>query len=193
MKIALIGKGNVGTALSTGWRRAGHDIRFGHRDPKEPVREAAEWGEVVVLAVPFLAVPDVTAEIGSAADGKVVIDVTNAVGSGMELAIGFSTSSAEEIQKALPEARVVKAFNTVFAQNQSTARIGAEQLSAFVAGDDEAAKRAVMQLAADIGFDPIDVGTLKSARYLEPMGMLLISLGYGLKMGTNIGLKLIKG
>ena len=81
----------------------------------------------------------------------------------------------------------------MFAQNQSTARVGAEQLSAFVAGDDDAAKRVVMQLAADIGFDPIDVGTLKSARYLEPMGMLLISLGYGLKMGTNIGLKLIKG
>ena len=189
----MIGKGNVGTALSTGWRRAGHDIRFGHRDPKEPVREAAEWGEIVVLAVPFLAVPDVTAEIGSAADGKVLIDVTNALGSGMELAIGFSTSSAEEIQKVLPESRVVKAFNTVFAQNQSTARIGAEQLSAFVAGDDEAAKRVAMQLAADIGFDPVDVGTLKSARYLEPTGMLLISLGYGLKMGTNIGFKLIKG
>ncbi|MGB9372139.1 MAG: NADPH-dependent F420 reductase [Halobacteriota archaeon] len=193
MKIAMIGKGNVGTALSTGWQRAGHEIRFGHRDPIEPVRGAAEWGETVVLAVPFAAVPNVTTEIGSAADGKVLIDVTNALGPEMELAIGFSTSSAEEIQKALPEARVVKAFNTVFAQNQSTARVGAEQLSAFVAGDDDAAKRVVMQLAADIGFDPIDVGTLKSARYLEPMGMLLISLGYGLKMGANIGLKLIKG
>jgi 8-hydroxy-5-deazaflavin:NADPH oxidoreductase len=193
MKIAMIGKGNVGKALCTGWRRAGHEIRFGHRDPKEPVREAAEWGETVVLAVPFLAVPEVTAEIGSAADGKVLVDVTNALGPGMELAIGFSTSSAEVIQKALPDARVVKAFNTIFAQNQSTAKVGAEQLSAFVAGDDETAKRVVMQLAADIGFDPIDVGTLRSARYLEPMGMLLISLGYGLGMGTNIGIKLIKG
>ena len=189
----MIGKGNVGTALSTGWRRAGHEIRFGHRDPKEPVREAAEWGETVVLAVPFLVVPEVTAEIGSAADGKVLIDVTNALGPGMELAVGFSTSSAEEIQKALPNARVVKAFNTVFAKNQSTAKVGAEQLSAFIAGDDDAAKRVVMQLAADIGFDPVDVGTLRSARYLEPMGMLLISLGFSLKMGTNIGIKLIKG
>jgi hypothetical protein len=193
MKIAVIGKGNVGNALSAGWRRAGHEIRFGHRDPKEPVREAAEWGETVVLAVPFLAVSEVTAQIGSAANGKVLVDVTNALGPGMELAIGFSTSSAEEIQKALPDARVVKAFNTVFAQNQSTAKVGVEQLSAFVAGDDETAKRVVMQLAADIGFDPVDVGTLRSARYLEPMGMLLISLGYGLGMGTNIGIKLIKG
>ncbi|MGZ4943917.1 MAG: NADPH-dependent F420 reductase [Halobacteriota archaeon] len=193
MKIAMIGKGNVGTALSTGWRRAGHDIRFGHRDPKEPVRDAAEWGVIIVLAVPFTAVPNVIAELGSAADGKVLIDVTNAVGPEMELAIGFTTSSAEEIQKGLPRARVVKAFNTVFAQNQSTAKVDGEQLSAFVAGDNEAAKRVVTQLAADIGFDPIDVGTLKRARYLEPVGMLLISLGYGLKMGTNIGFKLIKG
>ncbi len=189
----MIGKGNVGTALSTGWRRAGHDIRFGHRDPKEPVREAAEWGEIVVFAVPFTAVPNVIGEVGSAADGKVLIDVTNAVGPEMELAIGFTTSSAEGIQEGLPRARVVKAFNTVFAQNQSTAKVDGEQLSAFVAGDDEAAKRIVMQLAADIGFDSIDVGPLKRARYLEPMGMLLISLGYGLKMGTDIGLKLIKG
>ncbi|MGZ4882893.1 MAG: NADPH-dependent F420 reductase, partial [Halobacteriota archaeon] len=136
---------------------------------------------------------EVTAEIGSAADGKVLVDVTNALGPAMELAVGFSTSSAEEIQKALPDARVVKAFNTVFAQNQSTARVGAEQLSAFIAGDDDAAKRVVMQLAADIGFDPIDVGALRSARYLEPMGKLIISLGYGLGMGTNIGIKLIKG
>lgn len=87
----------------------------------------------------------------------------------------------------------VKAFNTVFAQNQSTAKVRAEQLSAFVAGDDETEKRVVMQLVANIGFDPIDVGTLRSARYLEPMGMLLISLGYDLGMGTNMGIKLIKG
>jgi predicted dinucleotide-binding enzyme len=193
MKIALIGKGNVGTALGTGLQRAGHDIRFGHRDAKEPVREAAAWGEVVVLAVPYPAIPNVVTQIGSAADGKVVIDVTNALGSGMELAIGFSTSAAEELQKSLPKAKVIKAFNTVFAQNQSTARVGAEQLSAFIAGDDDAAKQVVMRLAAAMGFDPVDVGTLKSARYLEPMATLLISLGYGLKMGTNIGFKLVKG
>jgi predicted dinucleotide-binding enzyme len=193
MKIALIGKGNVGTALGTGLQRAGHDIRFGHRDAKEPVREAAAWGEVVVLAVPYPAIPNVVTQIGSAADGKVMIDVTNALGSGMELAIGFSTSAAEELQKSLPKAKVIKAFNTVFAQNQSTARVGAEQLSAFIAGDDDAAKQVVMRLAAAMGFDPVDVGTLKSARYLEPMATLLISLGYGLKMGTNIGFKLVKG
>lgn len=121
MRIGIIGKGNVGTALATGLSRAGHEIRFGHRDPKEPVAEAAKWGEVIILAVPHSAAADVAKSVGSAVDGKTVIDVSNAVTGNMELAIGFTTSAAEEIQKMLPKAHVVKAFNTVFAQNQAPA------------------------------------------------------------------------
>ena len=122
-----------------------------------------------------------------------MVDVSNALTSNMELAIGFTTSAAEEIQKKLPKARVVKAFNTVFAQNQSSGRIGNEQLTLFVAGDDAEAKQTVMQLGSAIGFDPVDAGPLKTARYLEPMGLLMISLGYDPGMGTNIGFKLVKG
>jgi predicted dinucleotide-binding enzyme len=85
----------------------------------------------------------------------------------MELAIGFSTSAAEELQKRLPNARVFKAFNTVFAQNQSIGRLRSLQLSAFVAGDEPAAKRTVMRLATEIGFEPVDVGELIKARYLS--------------------------
>ena len=193
MKIGIIGKGNVGTAIAKGLSRKGHEIKHGHRDPNEPVAEAARWGEVVVFAVPHENVADAAKAIGSAADGKVLLDVTNAIGENMNLAIGFSTSAAEELQKKLPKARVVKAFNTVFAVNQSTGRIGNEQLTLFVAGDDEKAKQTVMQLGRDIGFDPVDAGPLKAARYLEPMAMLLINLGYGLGMGTGIGYKLVKG
>jgi predicted dinucleotide-binding enzyme len=80
----------------------------------------------------------------------------------------------------------------VFAQNQSTGRLGKEQLSAFIAGDDSKAKKIMMQLARDIGFDPVNVGPLKSARYLEPMAVLIIGLRYNLKMGTKIGFKLVK-
>ena len=80
MKVAIIGKGRVGTALATGLKRAGHEIVFGHRDPKEPVRDAAKWGEVIILAVPFSAVEQVAKEIGSLADGKSVVDVTNVLG-----------------------------------------------------------------------------------------------------------------
>jgi len=193
MKIGIIGKGNVGTAIAAGLTRKGHEVKFGHRDPKEPVSEAAKWGEVIILAVPHGAAADTAKELGSAADGKTVIDVSNALNEKGELAIGFTTSAAEEIQKKLPKAHVVKAFNTVFAQNQSVGRIGNEKLTLFVAGDDAKAKQTVMQLGADIGFDPVDAGKLKAARYLEPMGMLMISLGYGLGMGTKIGYKLVKG
>jgi len=192
MKIAIIGKGHVGTALGTGLERSGHLIRYGHRDPKEPVRDVANWGEVIILAVPHDAVKDAVNEIGSAADGKVVIDVTNALAHGLELAMGFNTSAAEELQKMIPKARVVKAFNTVFADNQSTGNVGKEQLSAFIAGDDSKAKQTVMQLARNIGFEPIDTGPLKSARYLEPMAILIIQLRYGSKTGTNMGYKLVK-
>jgi predicted dinucleotide-binding enzyme len=192
MKIAIIGKGNVGKALGVGLKRAGHEVRFGHRDPKEPVRAAAEWGNVIILAVPYQATRDAAEQIGSAADGKVVIDVTNALDQNLNLAVGFTTSAAEEIQKLLPKSQVVKAFNTVFSQNQSSGRVGKEQLTAFIAGNDERAKQTAMELSRDIGFEPVDVGPLKSARYLEPMAIMIIQMGYKQKMGTNIGFKLAK-
>jgi predicted dinucleotide-binding enzyme len=192
MKIAIIGKGNVGTAIAKGLSGK-HQIKFGHRDPNEPVLEAAKWGEIIILAVPHEAAADVTKAVGSAADGKTVIDVSNAVNEKGDLALGFTTSAAEEIQKRLPKAHVVKAFNTVFAHNQTTGRVGSEQLTLFVAGDDAKAKQTVMQLGSDIGFDAVDAGPLKAARYLEPMGMLMISLGYDLGMGAKIGYKLVKG
>jgi hypothetical protein len=141
MKVAIIGEGNVGKALGLGLKRAGHEIKFGHRDPKEPVREAGEWGEVIILAVPYHAVRDAAKEIGPAADGKVLVDATNALDQNGNLAVGFTTSAAEELQKLLPKSRVVKAFNTVFSQNQSTGRVGEEQLTAFIAGDDKKAKQ----------------------------------------------------
>jgi predicted dinucleotide-binding enzyme len=180
MKIAIVGKGNVGKALGEGLKRAGHEIRYGHRDPKEPVREVAEWGDVIILAVPYHATMDAAKEIGSATDGKVLVDVTNALDQRGSLAVGFTTSASEELQRLLPKSRVVKAFNTVFSQNQSTGRVGKEQLTAFIASDDKVAKQIVMELSRDIGFEPIDVGPLKSARYLEPMAVLTIELAYNL-------------
>jgi len=182
----------VGSAIAKGLSGK-HEIKFGHRDPKEPVADAARWGEVLIFAVPHDAVADVAKTVGSAADGKVVIDVTNVLTPNMELAVGFTTSGAEELQKQLPKARVVKAFNTVFAQNQSQGKIGNEQLTLFLAGDNAEAKQTVMRLGRDIGFDPVDCGALKAARYLEPMAVLMISLGFALGMGTSIGFKLVKG
>ena len=110
----------------------------------------------------------------------------------MNLAVGHTTSGAEELQKKLPRARVVKAFNTVFAQHMDTGRIGDQRLSAFVAGDDAQAKATVLALAEDIGFDPVDAGPLRNARLLEPMALLNIQLGYVQKLGPKIGFKLLR-
>jgi hypothetical protein len=192
LKIAIIGKGNVGNALCSGLSGK-HETRFGHRDPTEPVADAAKWGEIIILAVPHNNANDAIEEIRPYADGKVVVDVMNAVGPKMELGISCTTSTAEETQKKLPKAHVVKAFNTVFARNQSTGKVGGEQLTAFIAGDDLKAKQTVAQLTRDIGFEPVDCGPLKAARYLEAMGIMIINLAYNYGMGPKIGYKLIKG
>ena len=193
LKIAIIGKGNVGKAIASGLEPAGHEVKFGHRDPQERVEDAAGWGEVIVLAVPFSQVKDAVGHIGVRADGKALIDVTNVLNPDGSMALGFNTSGAEELQKMLPKARVIKAFNTVFAKHQGTGMIGEERLSAFVAGDDQDAKRAVMSLTEDIGFEPVDCGPLSASRYLEPMGMQLIGIGYGVGLGNDIGYRLVRG
>ena len=192
MKIGIIGKGNVGTALCTGLNRAGHETKYGHRDPAEPVADAAKWGEIIILAVPHENANDAIEAIRPYADGKIVIDVMNAIGPKMDLGISCTTSTAEETQKKLPKAHVVKAFNTVFAPNQSTAKVSNEQLTAFIAGDDVKAKQTVAQLTKDIGFDPVDCGPLNAARNLEAMGNLIINLAYSYGMGNKIGYKLVK-
>jgi len=191
-KIGILGDGNVGSALARGLKRAGHDVRAVGKD-KAAIRETAIWGEVVFFAVPFGAINDVVRDAGEALSGKTVVDVTNALDASMNLAVGFTTSGAEELQKKLPTARVVKAFNTVFAQHMDSGRVGDKPLTAFVAGDDSGAKKTVLELARGIGFDAVDAGPLKNARLLEPLALFNIQLGYALGMGTQIGFKLLHG
>ena len=193
MKVAIIGKGHVGSSIAKGLTGKGHEVKFGHRDPKEPVLDAAKWGEVIFIVVPYNSISDTIKELDKAANGKVVVDVTNEIDSDGELAVGLTTSGAEEMQKKLPKAFVVKAFNTVFAANQGSGRVGNETLSLFVASDSDKAKETIMQLGRDIGFEPVDAGPLKNARYLEPMAMLIIDMAYVLGKGTNIGYKVVKG
>lgn len=187
-KIAIIGTGNVGSALQKGLTRAGYEVRG---TKKDQIFGTASWADVIFLAVPFGAIQDVARELGTAADGKTVVDVTNALTPDMQLAIGFTTSGAEELQKTLPRAHVVKSFNTVFAQHMSEGAVAGQQLSVFAAGDDEAARKAVLELGKAIGFDAIDGGPLQNARSLETLGYFNIQLGYVLGNGTNIGFKLV--
>jgi predicted dinucleotide-binding enzyme len=170
--------------------RVGYEVRPAGTTPGL-VRETSKWGEVIILAVPYPAVADAVREIADGVSGKALIDVTNALGPDFQLSIGFSTSGAEELQKMAPAARVVKAFNTVFAEHMATGQVNGATLTLFVAGDDQGAKEQALTLGRDIGFDAVDAGPLKSARWLESLGYLNIQLGYGLKMGTLIGFKLV--
>lgn len=189
-KVAIIGRGNVGTALAQGVSRIGHDVKSTGKDPDQ-IRQITAWGDIIVLAVPFTAIDDVIHKMGDAVVDKVVVDVTNALTPDYQLALGCTTSGAEELQRKLPSARVVKAFNTVFAHNQSTGRVKDEAITLFVAGDDQEAKEQTLTLGRHIGFDAVDAGPLMNARWLETLGYFQIQLGYTLGMGTDIGIRLI--
>jgi predicted dinucleotide-binding enzyme len=142
----------------------------------------------VVLATGYA---DAVAALRDAGDvqGKVIVDITNPLTADyMGLTIGHSTSAAEEIAKAVPGAEVVKAFNTVFAQVLAEGADfgGGRKASVFVASDSARAKQTASALAESLGFDVIDAGGLKNARYLEAVAGLNIYLGYGAGLGTAI-------
>jgi len=189
-KIGIIGSGNVGTALRRGLEGAGYEVKSAGHDPKE-VHATASWGELLILAVPFGVIDDALRVMGDVVQGKVLLDVTNALTPDFQLALGCTTSGAEELQKKAPKSKIVKAFNTVFAQSMSTGKVKGEKLTLFVAGDDKAAKDLVLSTAKDIGFDPLDAGPPKNARWTETLGYFNIQLGFTLKMGTDIGFKLV--
>jgi 8-hydroxy-5-deazaflavin:NADPH oxidoreductase len=208
MKLGVIGSGNIGKAIGSWAAKLGYEVTFsaaneqhakeaaaaaGHGARSGSVREAATHGDLVLLAVPYDAVREILADIGPLLSGKTLIDVTNALTEDMSaLQIGHTTSAAEEIARLAPGAKVVKAFNTVFAQiyaSQSPVVQG-RTLSVFVAGDDAGSKARVLELARKMGFDPIDTGPLRVARFIEPLAMLNIHLGYGLGMGTDQGFSL---
>ena len=193
MKVAIIGAGNVGKALASSITRAGHDVTITAKHPEHARQAAQETGahpaqnaadavdqaEVIVLAVPFVGGADeVTDAIRERVAGKTIIDVTNPLRADYSGLVTETTSAAEEIQKRLPEAQVVKAFNTIFAANQANPN---PEIDAFVAGDDVEAKNRVVELARSVGFTPLDVGNLASARYLE--GMAYVNIGLNVQNG----------
>lgn len=202
MNITIVGAGNMGAAFTQQLTRAGHKVTLTARNLEKAqavaaanpgatavvAAQAAAQAEVVVLATGF---GDAVAALKSLGDlrGKVVIDITNPLTADyMGLSIGHSTSAAEEIAKALPEAKVVKAFNTVFAQvlGEGAAFGQGQTVPVYFAGDDAAAKAKVQALIESIGFAPVDAGGLKNARYLEPVAGLNIYFGYGAGKGTSI-------
>ena len=205
MKIAIIGSGNVGTAISRGLTDAGHEVVVADVSEdglatvaeQAPVQtttsnaEAVRGSEVVVLAVPFDAVEAVAASLDDELRGRIVIDATNPLAPDLSGLATTDTSGAELVQQAAPQARVVKAFNTVLAANQGAGAVEGVQLDGFVAGDDDDAKRAVAGLLEDVGFRPIDVGPLSTARYLEGMAFINIALNARNEWPWSTGWKLV--
>jgi 8-hydroxy-5-deazaflavin:NADPH oxidoreductase len=202
MNITILGAGNMGTALAKQLTRVGHKVRITSRDAAKAraaasaapgseavqVQSALTGADVVVIATGYADAVAALHSLGSLA-GKVVIDITNPLSPDyMSLTVGFTSSAAEEIAKAVPGAEVVKAFNTVFAQvlSEGPAFVDDQIVPVYFASDSERAKQTAKALIESIGFKAIDAGSLKNARYLEPLGGLNIYFGYGAGKGTSI-------
>jgi NADPH-dependent F420 reductase len=205
MILGVIGSGKIGRSIGKWAAKAGYDVIFSARDMSHADEAAKEAGnnagsgsvrdvtgsaDMILLAVPYRSVKDILKESGTDLKGKILIDVTNPLNQDYSgLAVGLTTSAAEEIQKSVPEAKVVKAFNTIFAAvfESRNPEINGKKVAVFYASDDETAKSKVAGLITKMGFDAVDTGPLKSARTLEPLALLNINLGYGMGHGTSIG------
>lgn len=156
--------------------------------PSATFKAAAAAAEVVAIAIPFTACMDVLPELAEATKGKVVIDSTDPLNADWSPhLLGQENSASEEISRLLPEAHIVKAFNTIFADvmNQPAIAIDGQAITAFIAGDDDEAKQKVMALVSQIGYAPVDTGPLYTARYLESLAHLNIQIAVGQGGGTK--------
>lgn len=194
MKIAILGFGNVGKQLANLFSRAGYEVVIGLRSVSNQElpysfatsKEAAAAADVVAIAIPFAACADILPDLLEAVKGKIVIDSTNPLNAEWSpKLLGQENSAAEEISRLLPEAHIVKAFNTIFADVMDTPIIGGQAITAFIAGDHDETKQKVMALARKVGYAPIDTGPLYTARYLESMAHLNIQIAVGQGGGTN--------
>lgn len=212
MKIAVIGSGNVGGTLGRILAGKGHEITFGARDSQsdkvktllntisenvkaDTIANAVVNADVVILATPWDAAQAAIAAAGDLS-GKILIDTVNPIemspaGLSRGLVIGQTTSAAEEIAKWASGAKVVKAFNNIGANCFENTQFGPVKATAFICGDAAEAKKVVISLAQDVGFEVVDAGALTQARLLEPLAMLWISLAVS-GMGRDFAISLVK-
>ena len=207
MKIAVIGTGSVGGTLGTAWAKCGHEVVFGSRDPSSSKvrslikltenkasaatpQEAAASAEAVVIATPW---PNTEATLRALTglSDKIVIDATNPLEK-MALAIGLENSGGELVAKWSKSPRVVKAFNSTGYNVMAQPAFGSNKAAMMVCGDDAGANATVLKLAEELGFDAIDCGPLRAARYLEPMAALWVHLAYAQGMGREIAFGLLR-
>lgn len=207
MTIAIIGTGNMGSGFAKLFASTGEKVVIGARDPAKASRLAQDIGgrvegdgiaaavklaDVILVAVWYQHFEEAIRAAGDLS-GKVIIDISNPVTEDFKgLRLGHTRSAAEELQKLAPQARVVKAFNTIFAQLLPTEARTGSPVQVFVAADDEAAKQTVSGLAAKTGFQAVDSGPLSNARFLEPVGELNIHFGFFLGQGTGVAPSWVK-
>jgi predicted dinucleotide-binding enzyme len=209
MKIVIIGAGNVGGTLGAAWASRGHEVIFGVRDTADPkleellarsggkarvatVKDAAAAADVVALTVPWPAAQDALRTAGDLA-GKILLDCTNPLKPDLTgLTVGFTASGAEQVAAWAAGARVVKIFNTTGYSNMENPAYREGPAMMLYCGDDAQAKRVAAQLAAELGFEPYDVGPLTEARLLEPFALVWIHLAVLQKMGTGFAFRLVR-
>lgn len=208
MKIGIIGAGNIATGLAKFWSAKGHELFFSYSRDAEKLKKTAQsvspkaqtgtpeqavaFADVVVLAVPYTAVQDAIKAAGSL-KGKLIFSCVNALKADFTgLAVGTTSSAAEEIAKLAPDARVVEGL-PAFAEvlHSSSRQISGQQATVFVSGDDAEGKKIVSGLLGECELEVIDAGPLWSARYVEPAMMLLVNLAYAQGMGGRVGFKLL--
>jgi predicted dinucleotide-binding enzyme len=201
MNVGVLGRGNVGRTLAAAFRDRGHEVMIGSRDPgheelQEWLRgegegvqagtmtETAQFGELIVLALLGVAAEEAIAGAGvEHFAGKVVIDATNPLdfsqGAPPRLAISGEDSLGERIQRAIPEAKVVKAFNTIGAPLMVDPELGGVVPTMFIAGDDDQAKQTVAEVLRSFGWpDPVDIGGIEGSRELESLCILWVKIGF---------------
>jgi NADPH-dependent F420 reductase len=194
--IAVIGTGDVGSALGPEFAKQGHTIVYGSREPERDTvknlvgktgdlasattpANAAAQADIVVLAVPGLMVDEITRSLGDLS-GKIIIDPTNPLERRMNrLEHAVDTSNAEIIQAAAPGAHVVKAFNTLNWKTMVDPSSAGGPVSIPLVGDNDGAKKTVAELVSGMGLEPIDVGPLRDARWVEGMLILWINNRFG--------------
>ncbi|WP_395322714.1 NADPH-dependent F420 reductase [Levilactobacillus parabrevis] len=182
--ITIFGKGNMGQAIGDVFTQGGNQVSF--IDSKDPVENL---GDIVVLAVPYNAALSIAKVNQAALAGKVVVDITNPLNfeTWDELVVPADSSAAAQIAAALPDSKVVKAFNTTFAATLQSRQVGDQQTTVMAASDDAAAKEALAAALTDSGVAFVDAGSLKRARELESFGFLQMTLAASEKIGWTGG------
>ena len=204
MRVGILGSGLMGGKLGTIFARAGHQVVFSYARSEQKLKrlargakgaragspgQAARESDVLLLAVHWSRVDDVLKQAGDLA-GKVIVSCSlpmNAADTG--LVIAHTSSGAEALAKKVPKARVVSAFNTVPSEvlfGVFEARRKAKRPSLVYCGDDSGSKRVSADLIRDVGFDPVDAGPLRIARYTEPFALLIAQLAYEGKGGPEL-------